>query len=247
MTKHHLARAFAPFALTLVITGGALFTGHARAATPTPVAQTRPSTPVIAQKDNGTWQYVTTASESGQIQVAIGHDSSSVQALKAFAQANRDLAKPLVTPGAKLDALITFNRPFTIDDFKKFVTDNQLSVSGYTLRATAPDGHRWTIGGTPRGGDLVPQDLLDKQFAYTVAHAPGAGLNGVVDVTVSFDAAQFGNVQATQGVFLVDITRTVAVAESRLVAPQVVGTAKVLVDEAHPYWALEDLGPQNFR
>lgn len=266
MMNRRALKAILPLVALLLLTGMITLSKTASAAVPTAVATAAPTATlpvvraqqvipptspapavVLTQKNHGTWVHTTSQTGSNSAQVSIAFDHTSVQALKAFAQSNTDIAKTLNIPGTTLDARITFNHPLSVDEFKKFVADNGLNVSGYSIRVTAPDGTRWTIVGTPTGSDLVSQSHLNNYVAGVQQQAPNATLNGVIDVTASFSAPRYTALQAVPGVFLIDVSRTVAKQEAIAALPATFDPKKLTIDEGPVYWYMENLGLQNFR
>lgn len=179
--------------------------------------------------------------------IAISYEHTTLAGLRAFKQANLELAKQLRSTGThSYEALVTFNRPLSLNEFTDLVAKNNLSAKTYTLRMIAPDGQRWTIFGAPEGGVLVPEERLNTQKGFILEHAQGAAFSGVVDVELSLDASQYDTLQNLEGVFLVDVTRTLAKQDTM---QSMVGVAErsIYVDAPHPYWFMEDIGLDNFR
>lgn len=259
--------SFLTAAVLLLLLAGTALVGTVQAATPAPPTASarptgsQPSLPaqaaarqiapepprtVALQRNLGTWRFAVMQAAPDEAQIQVAHDKRTVQALRSFTQANDTLAGTLRPSNGKFDALITFNRPFTLDEFKKFVADTGIDVSSYTIRMTGPGGKKITVGGGPVNGVLVPQDHLDGRAAAVQQFDAGATVTGVIDVVATFDVSRYSAVKAVSGVFLVDITRTAAVQETRATLSRVAGN-KITVDQSRPYEYMEDLGLQNFR
>jgi len=240
-----LLRFSLPVAMLLgSVVGGASVLAQTPPGQPPPLGPTlRP----VGPRDLGTWQYQVSQERPGTAQVSIGYDHSSVGGLKGFVKTNAALAEQFYRAGtSRFEALVTFNRPLTLIEFSQLVDQYHLNVQGYTMRMQTPNGERWTITGGPANGVLVPQEKLEfeKQFIHT--RAPNASFAGVVDVAASFTAEHYTGLQAASGVFLVDITRTLARQEAARAAPEV-PVQSILINESQPYSFMEDLGLEKFR
>lgn len=204
-----------------------------------------PATP--GTRDFGAWRYSVTAEGPDSAEVAIAYDKRSADGLRAYAQANNALGRQLQASGTPINGtVITFKRPLSLDEFTAFVANHKLQVSDYTMRMTAPGGHRWTIGGAPVNGELVPRGFLDREINFVRGRAPDAMFNGVVDATLSFDGAGYAQLQAHPDVFLIDVTKTVILQELKQRKPQL-DERKFIVDASRPYWFLENQGLLNSR
>ena len=198
-------------------------------------------------RDFGAWQYSVTIEGSDSAEVAVTFDKRSANGLRAYAQANNALGRQFQASGTPLvDTVITFKGPLSLEEFAALVADYNLQVSDYTMRMTAPDGQRWTIGGAPVNGELIPRGLLDREVGFVGSRAPGAVFNGVVDVTASFDGAGYVKLQAHPDVFIIDVTKTVILQELKQRKPQL-DRRNLVVDASRPYWFLENQGLHNFR
>ena len=203
--------------------------------------------PPKLEKSFGNWKYAVFQNNDDDAEISIGYDHRSVQSLKAFAQTNKDLAKQLQARGTTtFEALITFSRPLSLEEFNAMVRKHNLSVNTYTIRMITPNGHRWTITGSPEGGVLVPEQRLKTAKTFALTHSPDAIFAGIVDVEASFNTTQLESLHATPGIFLVDLTRTLVKQEVRQAFTKV-QEAKLAVNGVHPYWFMEDLNLSNFR
>jgi len=201
--------------------------------------------PII--KDHGSWKSAVTPNGSTGANVFVAYDHTSIKGLQDFATMNVGLAQSLSVAGTqRLEALVTFNRPLSVAEFQQLVTEHGLIVSAYTMRMRTPSGERWTISGGPIDNVLVPQAKLNNAEQFVLQNRPEATFEGFVDAEVSLSTSEYNSLASGSGVFLVDVTRTLARQEAMQLLPGV-SSDHIVVDSSHPYWFMEDLGLQNFR
>ncbi len=198
-------------------------------------------------KDGGEWQYHIEAEANNTANLSISYDTGSVTALKSHVIANKALAVKLEANNLKqVEALITFNHPLSLDEFTRLVEDRKLSVKSYIIRMATPSGERSVLGGVPEGNVMLPQAKFESQKAFIQQHSPGAEFKGFIDATVTFNISDFNVLQSSKGVFLVDVTATVAKQELKQSMSKL-SSDNIAVDMPHPYPYLEDLGLENFQ
>lgn len=206
-----------------------------------------PTSPQPDARDFGAWRYMVNAEGTDSATVTVAYDKQSVGGLRAFAVANAALARQLQASGVtRADVVVTFKRPLSLDEFANLAADHGLKVGNYTLRMTAANGQRWTVGGAPVDRELIPRSFLDREIAFVRSKAPEATLDGVVDATISLDMAQYAKLHAVPDVFLIDVTAAVVLQELRQRNSRL-EERKLTVDASRPYWFMENQGLANFR
>jgi hypothetical protein len=187
------------------------------------------------------WHYTAVRQPDGQLMATVDYNQLSTAGLEHYAIANKDLTRQLPKTGL-LAVSVTFRYPMAIDAFQNWVSSNGMIVQAYTLRATTVAGEKWTIGGKPYGGRLVPMDSLNRQLASIRAYGE-AKLDGVVGVDGTINTANVVSLQAEREVFLVDLTTAFVRQELRPLLGK--DSDQVQVVRPPVYWFMEKYGLRN--
>jgi len=193
----------------------------------------------------GAWSYTATrSSDHGRLEAAVRYDNSSIAGLRAYADANRILANQLARSSGEIEVQITFSTPMDPVKFRSWATNVGLTVQAADIRTVNAKGRRSTIAVFPRGSDPLPQAIIDRQLARNLTIDP-LTIRGVVDARGTIDATRLPSVVADTNVFLADVTPSVI--RRDLSNEGEVDATQTLVQVQPPFWALEDLGLDNFR
>lgn len=220
----------------LAVALSAPLSAHARQGTPPPQAHGH---------DYGAWSYTAARiPDHGRLEASVRYDNGSVTGLRAYAAANQFLAGQFARAGGTVEVQVTFRTPMAPDAFRAWATNAGLTVQAADIRTVNAKGRRSTLAVFPRGGDPLPQTIIDRQLAR---HQPADPLTvqGVVDARGTVDAARLPGIAADAKVFMADVTATVV--RSDLASEGEVDAAQTLVQVPPPFWAMEDLGLVNFR
>lgn len=212
----------------------------------TNVSAGAPPPELIASETFADWGYQLWSEHDGYHSVRIEPKYNSVAELRAYANANKVLARQLRQEGiADLAVLITFRSPVRLDDFRAWATTHRLKVLGFTLRVMDQNGNRATVGGVPTGGQLV-NDADLKRILDIVARHGETDVRGVISVDAILSATDYESVADDGRVFLADVTRSAVLQRLRKVAPQAqVKLESMMVPLSFP--RMEDWGLDNFQ
>lgn len=114
------------------------------------------------ERDYGSWRYsVGRAANHGRLDGYVYYDNTSINGLRAYAAANRILANQLASAGGTAEMQVTFRAPMAPDAFRAWAAASGLTVGVVDIRMVDTTGNRSTIGLFPRGGDPLPQAVLE--------------------------------------------------------------------------------------
>jgi hypothetical protein len=244
---------------------------------PTPVPPVISPTPVpgflqadeTGSADFGIWNYGYGVIHSeAETWATVYYDTHSVQALQAYAAANRTLAGQLAqTPGGvRVD--VTFRDYVAPESFQAWLRAHDFYNGWYGVRVVDPQGRRADIAVPFQYTGGLPDWLMQGQVApvsvwttyapppptpiggYDMPDvAPAQTVRGIYYVSGMVDVAQLAGIAADPLVFLADVTPNVVRADllskGVLVASPYLNW--VVIRPASPFWAMEDLGLEHFR
>lgn len=204
--------------------------------------------PIQAQENYGAWSYKAGQGAEG-LAANVHYDDSSVEALKNYAAANRELANQLTAKGGIVQVGITFRNYITPDQFRRWVGQVGLDVQESTLRAIDEGGTRITIGIMAQNNDILPQDLIDTHLSGkgspAAARRGSYKLQGVYYTGALVDARQLPQVGADPLVFLADVTPNIV--RNVLTTGSMEGASQARILVVSPFAKMEEFGLDNFR
>ncbi len=188
------------------------------------------------------WKY-DAGVQDGTITVSVHYDVASRQGIEAFSAANRQLISQV---HAAIPVSIVFRRPLSVSEFQDVVQKSGVQVKDYTIRAVDNKGMRVTIGGAPRGTDLVPQTTLDMMLAKVDKLSPGTAFKGIVTVDAVADQGQLNALLVDSRVYTTDVSQAIATERARAkYAATNAAVARLPVDGGITlplYWFMENVG-----
>ena len=213
--------------------------------TPNPPAQTTGTVLVperSMERDYGAWSFGAASATGYGVSAMVKYDHDSVQSLIDYALANRALATQLATRGGQVEVRITFNTFVTPEEFREWVATRGLTIQRSTLRTAGPNGREGTMGQGAHEGDTGP---LPEERLYDMVD-PGWAIRGVYFTIATVDAIRLPELALDPLVFVADLTPYKV--RDELIAAGWPGAeqATVYIDAETPFWAIEDLGLENF-
>lgn len=188
------------------------------------------------------WSYQRGTDPDGATTVAVNFDRSTVTALEQYAQVNRRLAKQLVADGEKTaNVLVTFRRPVNIDEFRTWASSGIMSVVGFQIRLTTPNGIPYTLFGAHTNGELVSQVDVQRNLDNLASRRGATEVKGVIVADGRIDLAAYDRLTNDPRVFIADVTRTVVSNHLKQTVPGI-DLDKVNVRVAPLYGSMEQLG-----
>ncbi len=177
----------------------------------------------------------------GNVAVGVVFGSYDRESLGAYADAARANMKAVFARHEVVPALLTFRRPIPVEEFPNLMASSGATVMNYRIRTIEPDGRRGTIGGAPEpDGTVLDMDhLADFSSRQEAKETSPLHILGVIDAEVIVDRSAYGTLSGRDDVFLVDLTRAVAV-DLLPADRQQVPISEVRLEPL--YWHLEDAG-----
>lgn len=207
--------------------------------------ETRPQPQSGYQRDYGSWSYSAGRAVHGRLDAHVWYDTSSIAGLRAYAAANRALADQLARAGGRAEVQVTFRVPMALDTFRIWATSVGLTVQAVDIRTLDTQGMRSTLGVFPRGGDPLPQTVIDRQLGSASQKVGPLTVTGVTNARGTVEAARLPAIAADAQVFLADVTATVVRRELGVAGEA--DAAQTVVTVQPPFWHMEALGLGNFR
>ena len=232
-----------PAAVSLPVTQSTAVATVAPGSTPTV-----PAPPdIVKQGSFATWHYTVTRqiiNAAPEFHATIRYASSSIGDLKAYASENRQLATQLIsTTTTPVEVEVTFNTYLQPDQYRQWIADTGFRPRIASVRAvdSADLNHRWGVGVSPLGTDVLPQSALDLEWPGS----PDLTVKGVFSVRGNIAPGKLARLLSDPVVFLPDVSYAVVRREMEgTIAP--IGF-NMTVDLDSPFWQMEDLGLENFK
>lgn len=208
----------------------------------------------VGRGDYGSWSYVAVRLEQG-LYAYIRYDDSSIQALNAYVQTNRELANQLAASTGEMRIDITFRTPVEIDKFRAWATQAGLRDEQSDLRTVDGDGRIGTVSfNYPRHlqasphNEPLPQANLNDWLNARKSNRSDIVLQGVFHARGKVDSNRLPLIALDPLVYLADVTPNIVrrdlVAAGVADAEDVVGVYNY--DLRHPFWRMDELGLENF-
>lgn len=210
----------------------------------------------VSQLQEGTypgWSYRAYREGDGFVLAKVTYDRKSVAGVKAYAKANEASAQRQIDRGqTTLEAEITFRRLLSADEFRAVMAQSGVPlsrISGYHMRALAADGQWLTMGGAPTNGELISQtEVIDRQMANVQRHDPDARFEGVAFVEATLTPAEYQRLIAHPDVFMIDVVKSEIRGDLKQRRVSIKGARGLgVLQTTKPFWAMQQLGLENFR
>lgn len=178
----------------------------------------------------------------GNIAAGVVFSSYDRESLLAYADAARANIEAVFARHEIVPALLTFRRPIPVEEFPNLIASSGATAMNYRIRTIEPDGRRGTIGGAPEpDGTVLDMDhLADFALRQEAKGTSPLHIFGVIDAEVMVDRSAYGALSGRDDVFLVDLTRAVAVDLLPAELRQQIPISEVRLEPL--YWHLEDAG-----
>ena len=172
---------------------------------------------------------------------SVGYDTSTMEGVQVYVEANRRLAPEVFSdPERLIPVEVTFDRPLGIEAFRSLVAKAEMKVDRYQLRGFDSDGWRVTVEGKPSGGILVPESMLQEFADRAAQRGRPYKLAGVYLVVGEINRAGYEFLSSADEVFLIDVMKSVVQEEIEQGADLTIPMEKITVSS--PYYILEDAG-----
>lgn len=179
------------------------------ALSPTP----HPTYPVqiIGQRDFGAWSYTAIREENGLVNVEIRFDHQSVQGIRAFATANKTLAKQLASYKDLIEVEVTFRRPMDPAAYRAWAVAAGISYfdSVHIMAVEQLEGLSAQIAVYPQSTDPLPRAYFEEALRSTNKHRGPITIRGVDAFKGKVDGQQLTTLAADPQVFIVDVTANI--------------------------------------
>jgi hypothetical protein len=194
----------------------------------------------ITQRDFGAWKYSVTE-QDGVTVVAVELTNKDNNGLKAYMQANSDLASNVFKGQDMVEGRVILKQPLSEDQLPQVIQSARSQVTAYELRVKASGKEKYTIFGAPDADAFLPQGILN-HFLDDIKKRGEAKFEGFTTVTMNMDREQFQALAASPHVLFVDIIPAAAIDDfKQSPAAQLVPNTPISTIPVPAYWYHEEV------